>query len=110
MRAGPSDAASSIPPHGVFMGSLRVESASTSWRRSMRAAASSSPTVSCEGLAAHVTLLSTEPDIATVAARLALPRGDPFDRMIVATALHHELTLGTADLAITESKLVPVLW
>lgn len=62
------------------------------------------------GLAAHVTLLSIEPDIATVAARLALPQGDPFDRMIVATALHHELTLVTADLAITESRLVPVLW
>lgn len=62
------------------------------------------------GLAAHVTLLAIEPDIATVAARLALPRGDPFDRMIVATALHHELTLVTADLAITESRLVPVLW
>lgn len=61
-------------------------------------------------LAAHVTLLSIEPDIAAVAARLALPQGDPFDRMIVATALHHELTLVTADLAITESRLVPVLW
>ena len=38
-------------------------------------------------LAARVTLLPIEPDKATVAARLALPQGIPFDRMIVATAV-----------------------
>lgn len=61
-------------------------------------------------LAARFTVLPIEAEIAMVAARLALPQGDPFDRAIVATALHHELTLVTVDAAITKSKLVPTLW
>jgi len=50
------------------------------------------------------------PDIATLAMDLALPQGDPFDRIIVATVSQKQLTLITRDLHITESKLVPTLW
>ena len=50
------------------------------------------------------------PEIATLAMDIALPQGDPFDRVIVATVSQSHLTLITRDQHITESKLVPVLW
>jgi PIN domain nuclease of toxin-antitoxin system len=50
------------------------------------------------------------PEIATLAMDLPLPLGDPFDRILVATASQLQLTLITRDLHLTESKLVPVLW
>ena len=61
-------------------------------------------------LAARFEVLPIEPAIAAAAATLALPQGDPFDRLIVATALHHELVLVTKDDAITDSRIVPTLW
>jgi PIN domain nuclease of toxin-antitoxin system len=54
--------------------------------------------------------LRITPNIATLATDLPLPQGDPFDRIIVATASEHNLTLITKDQHITESKLVPSLW
>jgi hypothetical protein len=50
------------------------------------------------------------PNIATLAMDLHLPHGDPFDRIIVATASELQLTLLTKDHHIMESKLVPTLW
>lgn len=50
------------------------------------------------------------PTIATVAMDIPLPNGDPFDRIIVATASELQLTLITKDQHITKSKLVPTLW
>jgi len=50
------------------------------------------------------------PNIATLAVDIPLPQGDPFDRIIVATARELQLTLLTKDQHITESKLVPTLW
>jgi PIN domain nuclease of toxin-antitoxin system len=50
------------------------------------------------------------PNIATLAMDLPLPYGDPFDRIIVATASELQLTLITKDQHIIESKLAPTLW
>lgn len=48
--------------------------------------------------------------IANEAMQIPLSQGDPFDRVIVATARSHGLTLLTKDQAITQSGLVPVIW
>jgi PIN domain nuclease of toxin-antitoxin system len=50
------------------------------------------------------------PTIATLSMDLPLPQGDPFDRIIVATARELQLTMVTKDQHIMESKLVPTLW
>ena len=50
------------------------------------------------------------PNIATLAMNLPLPQGDPFDRIIVATASELQLTLVTKDQHIMESNLAPTLW
>jgi PIN domain nuclease of toxin-antitoxin system len=44
------------------------------------------------------------------AVNVALPHADPFDRIIVATARQHRLTLITKDANITDSGVVKVLW
>ena len=61
-------------------------------------------------VAACFRVLGIDADIAATAPELALPHADPFDRVIVATALRHRLRLVTRDRAITESDLVEVLW
>ena len=50
------------------------------------------------------------PAIAALAKDLPLPQGDPFDRVIVATASAGSLTLITKDQHIVESGLVATLW
>ena len=54
--------------------------------------------------------LRITPGIAARAMELPLPQGDPFDRVIVAAAAEHHLTLITRDSHITQSRLVPTLW
>ena len=49
-------------------------------------------------------------EIAALAMDLELPNGDPFDRIIVASARHHELPLLTRDRNISSSGLVRVVW
>ncbi len=49
-------------------------------------------------------------EIAAMATDLELPHGDPFDRIIVASARHHELPLLTRDKNIFASGLVRVVW
>ena len=52
-------------------------------------------------------------DVAIAAGAAALPREvlrDPIDRIIVATALLHDVPLVTADRKIREPNLVPTIW
>lgn len=49
-------------------------------------------------------------DAATHALDLPLKQADPFDRVIVATALCRKVPLLTKDRKITKSALVPVIW
>jgi PIN domain nuclease of toxin-antitoxin system len=41
---------------------------------------------------------------------LDLPQGDPFDRIIVASAIYHKLPLLTRDKNISSSGLVRTVW
>ena len=56
------------------------------------------------------TVISIDAIIANEAMSIPLSHGDPFDRVIVATARSQGLTLLTKDQAITQSGLVPVIW
>ena len=58
----------------------------------------------------HVELLPITPEIAVVAANLPDPIRDPADRLIVATALHHDVPLVTKDTRIREANVVPTIW
>ena len=60
--------------------------------------------------AAHFHVLPVDAVIAATAAELALPQGDPFDRIFVATAVRHALPLVTRDREIRDSGLVPTIW
>ena len=62
------------------------------------------------GLQSNFPVLAIDADIAASATHLDLPGADPFDRVIVATALHHELPLATRDRVITEAKLLRTVW
>jgi PIN domain nuclease of toxin-antitoxin system len=50
------------------------------------------------------------PEIARLALELDLPHGDPFDRVITATAKFHAVPLLTRDRSITHSDTVTTLW
>lgn len=54
--------------------------------------------------------LAISSDIAALAMELDLPHADPFDRIIVATAHHHDLPLLTRDKNISASGVVRVVW
>lgn len=58
----------------------------------------------------YVSVLPITLDIAIAAPTLALPHGDQFDRIIVATAKTHRLSLITKDANITDSDIVPIVW
>ncbi|MCW1884424.1 type II toxin-antitoxin system VapC family toxin [Luteolibacter flavescens] len=55
-------------------------------------------------------ILPISPEIAALATSLALPQGDPFDRVIAATAVHHGIPLLSRDKALKRSKAVDILW
>ena len=55
-------------------------------------------------------LLTITSEIASLAVDLDLPQGDPFDRIIVASAIHHKLPLLTRDKNISASGLVRTVW
>jgi len=61
-------------------------------------------------VALDLTVLPINAAIADAATSLDLPQGDPFDRVIVATAKSYDLLLITKDRDITASKLVATLW
>ena len=60
--------------------------------------------------AAELQVLPIDAEIAAAVPELPLPHADPFDRVIVATAMRHRLRLVTRDRAIRESGLVDTLW
>jgi PIN domain nuclease of toxin-antitoxin system len=55
-------------------------------------------------------VIPISPEIACLALSLDLPHGDPFDRVIAATAKIHEIPLLTRDRAITDSGVVEIVW
>lgn len=55
-------------------------------------------------------VIPISPEIACLALSLDLPHGDPFDRVIAATAKVHEVPLLTRDRAITDSGVVEIVW
>ena len=55
-------------------------------------------------------LLTITSEIASLAVDLDLSQGDPFDRIIVASAIHHKLPLLTRDKNISASGLVRTVW
>jgi len=58
----------------------------------------------------HYPVLAVEASIAAETFLLQLPQGDPFDRVIVATARYHAMPLLTRDQSIARSGLVDVIW
>ncbi|MBM3843915.1 MAG: type II toxin-antitoxin system VapC family toxin [Verrucomicrobia bacterium] len=58
----------------------------------------------------YVQVLPISLQVALAAPALRLPHGDPFDRIIAATAKVHRLTLLSRDATLAESGLVPVVW
>jgi PIN domain nuclease of toxin-antitoxin system len=55
-------------------------------------------------------VIPINPEIARLALELDLPHGDPFDRVITATAKTHAIPLLTRDRSITGSGTVATLW
>lgn len=55
-------------------------------------------------------VLPISPEIASLALALDLPHGDPFDRVITATAKTHRIPLLTRDRLITRSGVVEIIW
>lgn len=55
-------------------------------------------------------VLPINPEIARLALELDLPHGDPFDRVIAATAKAHAIPLLTRDREITDSGVVATIW
>lgn len=55
-------------------------------------------------------VIPISPEIARLALELDLPHGDPFDRVITATAKTHTIPLITRDRSITASGAVATLW
>ena len=63
-----------------------------------------------ERMIAGMRTLPITVEIAALAVRIPLPPADPFDRLIVSTAIEHQLVLITRDRAIQESGLVETVW
>jgi PIN domain nuclease of toxin-antitoxin system len=61
-------------------------------------------------LKSHFHIHPIEPDIAWEAMHLSLPQGDPFDRVITATAKCLGVPLLTRDRAIQKSGCVETVW
>lgn len=55
-------------------------------------------------------VLRINSNIAAESYTLPLTQADPFDRIIVATARHHQLPLMTKDRLITDSGCVETIW
>lgn len=75
-----------------------------------RVVVASEPAVFLREFAARFHLIRMDSDIAAAAMDIDLPHGDPFDRVLVATAIHHTLPFATRDSAIRDSGLVETVW
>jgi PIN domain nuclease of toxin-antitoxin system len=75
-------------------------------RLSFKGRASTVPAI----LLDYVTVLPITREIAIAAPALSLPHGDPFERIITATAKIHGVPLITTDGNITDAGVVPTLW
>ena len=71
---------------------------------------SGSPTTVLGHILSYVSVLPITLEIAIAAPALAMPHGDQFDRIIVATAKVHRLPLITKDGNITDASLVATIW
>jgi PIN domain nuclease of toxin-antitoxin system len=69
-----------------------------------------SPATVLGNLLNYVSVLPITLEIAIAAPALAMPHGDQFDRIIVATAKVHRLPLITKDGNITDASLVATIW
>lgn len=67
-------------------------------------------TVFLDRVEADYVVLPLGAPVAAIAMKLSWEQGDPFDRVIVATAKVHGIPLLTKDVQITDSGLVPVIW
>lgn len=63
-----------------------------------------------QGIETHYPALPMNAQIAADAFCLPLEHGDPFDRIIIATAKYHALPLLTRDQIITGGGMVDVIW
>jgi PIN domain nuclease of toxin-antitoxin system len=63
-----------------------------------------------EQLSLRFVVLPVDAKIATLSTELTLPQADPFDRVILATAKVHGLTLVTRDGKLSATGMVPTLW
>lgn len=55
-------------------------------------------------------ILPITPEIAELSVRLPLPQGDPADRLIAATTVHHGARLVTCDAHLRGAPEVPTVW
>lgn len=60
--------------------------------------------------ARHLIVLPIIPDIAALSASKKIPKGDPTDRLIAATAISHGATLITRDERLIGISDLPALW
>jgi len=75
-----------------------------------RIAFQGSPTAVLGKVLNYVSVLPITLEIAIAAPALALPHGDQFDRIIMATAKVHRLPLITKDANITDAGVVTTVW
>ena len=61
-------------------------------------------------IAGSFRILQITPATALLAMALDLPHGDPFDRVIAATAMHHQLPLLTRDENLTQHATLETVW
>ena len=60
--------------------------------------------------ARRLRVLPITPEIAVLAQEIGLIQGDPADRLIAATAIHHRARLVTADRTLRELSSVDAVW
>lgn len=58
----------------------------------------------------RLTVLAITPDIAAMAESGIVPHGDPADRIIAATAIHHRMPLITADQKLRGLRELETIW
>lgn len=96
-RASQSIARAALRESGVAVSAVSFWEAATLIERGRLRGLRDAAELRTKALGSGVVELALDGEIAILAARLRAFHGDPADRMIVATALHHGATLVTAD-------------